>query len=161
MMYCTTMDSPLGLLSIVSDGSAITGLWMEGQRFFGPTEKAQPKDDLPVLKEAATWLCAYFSGKNPGRLPPLAPHGTDFQKRVWQQLLKVPPGRTISYGELAKALHCPSPRAVGQAVGRNPIAILIPCHRVIGAGKKPGGYAGGTVRKAFLLSLEQISAGGG
>lgn len=158
-LYVTTCPSPLGALTLASDGASITGLWMEGQKHFGAalTPAVQP-GPLPVFDVAMSWLARYFAGDEPGALPPLAPQGTPYQQAVWRALLAIPRGQTASYGEIARQLSAAgkaaSPRAVGHAVGRNPIAILIPCHRVVGKDGRLTGYAGGIRRKAWLLALE-------
>ena len=146
-MFYSSYDSPLGPLTLTSDGSALTGLR------FGPTD--EPSTDLPLFRAAFVWLDEYFSGRDPGPTPPLDPAGTAFQKRAWAELEKVPFGETVSYGALAKAAGCGSPRAVGQAVHVNPIALMIPCHRVIGADGSLTGFAGGLDTKRRLLTLEE------
>ena len=146
-MFHTQYDSPAGPLTLESDGTALTGL------SFGPCEK--PILPLPLFDDAFAWLDVYFEGRDPGPTPPLNPTGTVFQQRVWAELVKVPFGETVSYGALAGAAGCGSPRAVGQAVHRNPIAILIPCHRVIGADGSLTGFAGGLDIKRRLLTLEE------
>lgn len=148
-MFYTQYDSPVGPLTLVSDGAALTGLR------FGPSPEG--RTSLPLFEDACAWLDVYFSGRDPGPTPPLAPAGTAFQRRVWQELRKVPFGGTVSYGELAKRAGCGSARAVGQAVHRNPIALLIPCHRVVGADGSLTGFAGGLDRKRRLLMLEESS----
>lgn len=162
MTYVTQVDSPLGRLVLASDGQALTGLWFEGQKHFGRiASDALTEENLPVFEQTRAWLCLYFSGKIPGAAPPLKPEGTPFQKTVWEELCLIPYGETVSYGALAKRvakrLHkeCMSAQAVGQAVGRNPISVLVPCHRVLGAGGQLTGYAGGIERKKWLLALEQ------
>lgn len=159
--YITRYASPLGLLTLASDGDHITGLWMEGQKYFAAGQSAQAQEKaLPVFDLAAKWLDRYFKGEDPGRLPPLSPRGTPYQQMVWQLLLKTPRGKTTSYSALADALAAAgkptSPRAVGNAVGHNPISILIPCHRVLGKDGSLTGYAGGADRKTQLLKLEGI-----
>lgn len=146
-MFYSSYDSPLGPLTLTSDGSALTGLR------FGPTD--EPSTALPLFRAAFVWLDEYFSGRDPGPTPPLDPAGTAFQKRVWAELKKVPFGETVSYGALAKAAGCGFPRAVGQAVHVNPIALMIPCHRVIGADGSLTGFAGGLDTKRRLLTLEE------
>lgn len=155
-MYFTTLPSPVGTLTLASDGTALTGLWLENQKYFaaGLSAEAERIPDLPVFQQTADWLSCYFSGHIPVNLPPLTPHGSPFRQAVWKCLLDIPYGETRTYGELAVALGS-SPRAVGGAVGHNPISILIPCHRVMGAGGRLTGYAGGVDKKAFLLELEQ------
>lgn len=146
-MFYTQYDSPVGPLALASDGTSLREL-----RFGPPTE---PAADLPLFRAAFAWLDEYFSSRDPGPTPPLSPAGTAFQQRVWRELVQVPFGETVSYGALAKAAGCGSPRAVGQAVHNNPIAILIPCHRVIGANGSPTGFAGGLDTKRRLLTLEE------
>jgi len=152
MVFCTQYPSPIGLLTLASDGENLTGLWMEGQPL--PTEMLQR--DLPVFHAAKAWLDAYFRGENPTiDYLPLSPAGTPFQHRVWDILLTVPYGEPITYGEIARKLGIRmSPQAVGGAVGRNPISIIIPCHRCVGARRKLTGYAGGLERKVWLLHHE-------
>lgn len=158
MTYKTTLVSPLGTLTLSSSGEALTGLWLENQKYFavGLKPDAAETPDLPVFRQTAAWLERYFSGQVPGELPPLDPQGSPFRLAVWKQLAEIPYGKTATYGELAKRLGS-SPRAVGNAVGRNPISILIPCHRVLGSGGGLTGYAGGVDRKQFLLELEARS----
>lgn len=158
-MVYTQISSPLDPLTMAAENGAVTGLWMEGQKYFaaGLSPDAVFRDGDPVLMAAARWLDAYFGGEDPGPLPvPLAPGGTPFQQRVWTLLREIPRGTTVTYGELSARLGS-SPRAVGSAVGRNPISILIPCHRVLGAGSAITGYAGGIERKRFLLELEGVT----
>ena len=146
-MFYTQYDSPVGPLALASDGTALTGL------SFGPS--IEPNDAVPLFDDAFAWLDAYFSGRDPGSTPPLAPSGTAFQRRVWAELLTVPFGETASYGEIAQAVGCRSARAVGQAVHNNPIALMIPCHRVVGADGSLTGFAGGLDVKRRLLTLEE------
>jgi methylated-DNA-[protein]-cysteine S-methyltransferase len=155
MDYIATADTPLGEALLASDGRALTGLWFRGQKHKGAglSPEAEARE-LPVFAEARRWLASYFSGREPDFTPPLAPRGSAFQKRVWDRLRRIPWGQTLSYGDLARELGCASARAVGQAVGRNPISLLIPCHRVLGAGSRLTGYAGGLWRKEALLHLE-------
>ena len=146
-MFHASYDSPLGPLALASDGTALTGL------SFGPSQAAPV--ELPIFRETFSWLDVYFSGRDPCPTPPLAPAGTAFQKRVWAELEKIPFGSTASYGAVARTAGCGSPRAVGQAVHVNPVAILIPCHRVIGADGSLTGFAGGLDVKRRLLTLEE------
>lgn len=158
MQYRTTYPSPLGPLTLASDGHALTGVWLAGQKHFGGgTALWEEKGDVPVFDAARLWLDAYFAGDEPdSEALPLAPSGTDFQQAVWQQLLQIPYGETVTYGDLARRIGCPSARAVGGAVGRNPISIIIPCHRVLGADGSLTGYAGGTECKRWLLAHEML-----
>ena len=154
-MRTTVLPSPLGELLLAAEGEALTGLWFRGQKHVPAGLPAPgPSSALPVFRDTAHWLELYFAGQQPDVTPPLAPEGTPFQRRVWKHLLTIPYGETVTYGAIAAALHS-SPRAVGGAVGRNPISLLIPCHRVMGAGGAITGYAAGTERKAALLALEQ------
>ena len=150
-------ESPLGLMHLCCDGTFLTAVTFAGQKY---EEKHIPKDAVwgnhPVLEQAKVWLSLYFEGKIPVFLPPLKPEGTPFQQKVWEALLRIPYGETITYGHLAQKLSCKSAQAVGGAVGRNPISILIPCHRVMGTDGKLTGYAGGLSRKEALLKLEHI-----
>ena len=154
-------ESPLGTILLSGDGEALTGLWFLGQKYEGAglPENAPTDEGLPVFETARAWLRAYFAGEALPELPPLRPAGTDFQKAVWQRLLAIPYGERRTYGGLAGELETilgrrTSARAVGSAVGRNPISLMIPCHRVVGSCGSLTGYAGGVERKAFLLALE-------
>ena len=164
MQYITHYQSPLGGITISSDGSALTGLWFDGQKYFASTLGADYKEkNLPVFTEAKRWLDIYFSGKEPDFTPPLSLNGSAFRMAVWQILQSIPYGQTITYGDIAKQLAAQtgkakmSAQAVGGAVGRNPISIIVPCHRVIGAGGSLTGYAGGIDKKVLLLELEGIN----
>ena len=157
MTYTTYYSSPLGKMILVSNGAALTELdFAEGV----PAASAvRTQKDLPVFEEVSRWLDLYFSGRDPGTLPPLAPHGTAFQQAVWNILRGIPYGTTTTYGRIAARIAAVrggrmSAQAVGGAVGRNPISILIPCHRVIGADGNLTGYAGGLDKKEYLLELE-------
>ena len=158
--YWTILPSPLGMLTLASDGEALTGLWLEGQRYSPANPNPADRRELPVFLETERWLAVYFSGREPDFTPPLAPEGTAFQQAVWALLREIPYGKTRSYGDLARQLAVQrgacSARAVGSAVGRNPISILIPCHRVVGADGSLTGYAGGLDRKRQLLQLEHL-----
>lgn len=159
MTYTTYYSSPLGKIILVSDGTALTELdFAEGV----PAASAvRTQKDLPVFEEVSRWLDVYFAGRDPGALPPLAPHGTAFQQAVWNILRGIPYGTTTTYGRIAAHIAAArggrmSAQAVGGAVGRNPISILIPCHRVIGADGSLTGYAGGLDKKEALLRLEGV-----
>ena len=158
----TEFDSPLGLLTLTSDGEALTGLWFPDQAHLPEDLTILPADDgLPVFCRTKAWLSRCFAGEDPGPTPPLRPRGTAYQERVWELLRQIPYGETVSYGEIAERFFAvygirTSARAVGGAVGRNPIGILIPCHRVLGAKGSLTGYAGGLWRKTALLTLEGI-----
>ncbi len=162
MQYVSHYNSPLGKLTIAADEIGLTGLWFDGQKYFGSTLAIDRKETpIPVLEEAVHWLDLYFAGSNPGSIPPLHMVGTEFQRRVWSVLQTIPYGETITYGDIAGILkqqygyNAMSAQAVGGAVGHNPIGIIVPCHRVVGAGGKMTGYAGGIERKQWLLQLEQ------
>lgn len=162
MTYTASYASPLGEVLLSSDGSALTGLWFAGQRYFaaGLAEDVREQSDLPVFEVVRAWLDAYFAGEEPGSLPPVAFTGTPFQHMVWEELLRIPYGETCAYSDLARRISerrgAPtSARAVGTAVGRNPVSVIVPCHRVLGASGALTGYAGGVWRKRALLALEQ------
>lgn len=150
-------SSPLGTLTVAAEGDALTALVIQGQKYEELHLKGEGRElETPVLRQARIWLDAYFQGRNPAVDGlPLSPRGTEFQKKVWQALLAIPYGTTSTYGALAAQLVS-SARAVGTAVGRNPISILIPCHRVIAADGSLTGYAGGIENKEKLLKLEGI-----
>lgn len=142
--------SPVGTLYLTADEGGLTGIWMHPQK----------TEDFPILSQAKVWLDGYFSG-NPSEVTfPLNPHGTPFQKQVWEILLTIPYGETTTYGTIAREMarrigkETMSAQAVGQAVGANPISILIPCHRVVGANRTLTGYAGGLDKKEWLLRHE-------
>ena len=148
--------SPVGVLTLAGEGEALVGLWLEGQKYFGAKLDLSAEGTLPVFGRAKDWLDRYFAGEQPSPAElPLDPVGTPFQKTVWKQLREIPYGETITYGELAKRLHT-SARAVGSAVGRNPISIIVPCHRIMGADGSLTGYAGGIDRKRWLLAHEGV-----
>ena len=156
MIVCCTLASPVGPLTLAAEDGKLIGLWLENQKHFRagiPQDAPFDPASAPFL-QAKRWLDAYFAGLRPPVDFPLCPRGTDFQRRVWLALTEIPYGQTVTYGQLAAALRS-SPRAVGAAVGRNPISILIPCHRVLGADGSLTGYAGGMENKRYLLTLEQ------
>ena len=161
MTYTQTYSSPLGEVLLSADDMGLCGLWFAGQRYFARTlpPGAVPRE-TPVLTASKRWLDCYFFGKRPDFLPPLHLIGTDFQQAVWNLLLEIPYGQTVTYGALARTLAqqlgkpAMSAQAVGAAVGRNPVSIIVPCHRVVGADGNLTGYAGGVERKLFLLNLE-------
>jgi methylated-DNA-[protein]-cysteine S-methyltransferase len=164
MEYIQKIRSPLGMLTVSSGGQNISGLWIEGQKYFAKTlEKDVLEQDMPIFENVRKWLDIYFSGREPDFILPLMPKGSPFQELIWNSLCKIPYGETTTYGELAKQFELEnkgnhtSPRAVGNAVGRNPISILIPCHRVIGKNGSPTGYAGGIEKKLILLKLEGVN----
>ena len=150
--FVTAYQSPLGTILLHSDGDALTGL-----RFLSsadmPVNPSSP--ELPIFAQTRQWLDDYFVGRRPSVSPRINPHGTPFQRRVWQSLFTICYGQTKTYGQIAEMVGCRSARAVGQAIGRNPIALIIPCHRVVGANGRLGGYAYGIDRKIQLLELEK------
>ncbi len=158
-MYYAEYDSPLCRLLLTCGDSALTGVWMDRE----PDGTMVRNAEHPVLKQTSAWLDAYFRGEVPALEIPLNPQGTAFQKQVWEILLTIPHGRTRSYGEIAGEMarrlgkEKMSAQAVGQAVGKNPISILIPCHRVVGAKGQMTGYAGGIRRKVWLLEHEKTA----
>ena len=160
-MFMTKYESPVGNLTLVSNGRQLTGLFVDGQRYFPDVSKMETKKDLAVFDATIHWLDAYFEGKSPcGETIPLKPEGTAFRMAVWKLLMAIPYGETTTYGELARKLNETAgmktcARAVGNAVGHNPISIIIPCHRVVGADGGLTGYAGGLDVKQKLLKLEQ------
>jgi methylated-DNA-[protein]-cysteine S-methyltransferase len=155
------VESPLGTILLTSDETALTGLYFQGQRYAPePAPGWARRDDLPVFAWTRAWLAAYFAG-HPARVDvPLVPRGTPFQRAVWQQIGRIPAGETIAYAELARRSgNAAAVRAAGAATGRNPISLLIPCHRVVGSDGSLTGYAGGLERKRWLLALEADSGG--
>lgn len=161
MYYKTYYASPLGKLLLVCDGKNLCGLWFEGQKYFAAKlGDAMPENNsLEVFKSAKNWLDRYFAGQKPDlKELPLKPQGTEFQKKVWKILCEIPYGNVITYGDIAKRLNplSRSAQAVGGAVGHNPISIIIPCHRVVGANNSLTGYAAGIETKKKLLELEGV-----
>lgn len=153
------IETPLGPLTAARSATGLSGLWFDDQKHH-PGPLGVPEDDGsdPVLSATAAALTAYFSGK-PFTLPTLDPAGTAFQREVWQALLSIAPGQPATYGALAERLgRASAARALGAAVGRNPISVLVPCHRVVGADGSLTGYAGGLERKQALLALEEAGA---
>ena len=153
----TRIESPLGELLLASDGAALTSLRFEQHRNLAPLPSASRRDDrAAVFSEARRQLAAYFAGESRSFALPLAPRGSEFQRKVWAALAEIPYGTTASYGALARRLGAPNhARAVGHANGRNPLSILVPCHRVLGASGALTGYAGGVARKRWLLAHER------
>ena len=154
-------ESPLGPITLASDGEALTGLWFDGQKYFAATLSREHEEKaLPVFAQTVQWLDVYFSGKVPDFTPPLLMRTTAFRRSVWEIMLSIPYGHTMTYGEIAqqiaarKGLPGMSAQAVGGAVGHNAISLIIPCHRVVGANGNLTGYAGGIEKKARLLAME-------
>ena len=156
MRYVTTIDSPVGPLALLSDGTSLTAILFDGERQSRrANDPTVANDSAEPFPQARQELAEYFAGARTKFDVPLAPEGTAFQRRVWQALLQVPYGATATYGDIARKIGSPKAvRAVGAANGRNPIAIVVPCHRVIGANGTLTGYGGGLTRKRALLDLE-------
>ena len=165
MQYIKRYVSPLGSILISCDDTGLNGLWFENSgNFAACTEKDCCEKDPSAFEMAIKWLDIYFSGKSPDFIPPLSLHGTDFQKKVWEAVLKIPYGKTASYGDIADKINAKSgkktsARAVGGAVARNKILLIIPCHRVVGSDGSITGYVCGTEKKAKLLEMEKIKSG--
>lgn len=157
-MIKTNWQSPLGEITILSDHQFLYGLWLEQANHYGAHYQLDEisSGTIDVADLTINWLTQYFNHQivDP-RLIPVHPVGTPFQMAVWQQLREIPYGQAKTYRELAQTLHS-SPRAIGNAVGRNPISIIIPCHRILNVHQQMTGYAGGIARKQFLLELEGI-----
>lgn len=162
MKYTHHIKSPLGDITMSSDGTALTGVWIDGQKYDREALLNVEEKELPVFHQAEEWLSIYFSGREPDFMPPLAPRGTEFRQEVWKILRTIPYGKTVTYGEIASDIAKKrgkakmSAQAVGGAVGHNPISILIPCHRVVGSDGSLTGYAGGIDKKVELLKLEKL-----
>ncbi len=160
MNYFRYYESPLGKMVLRSDGKSITGLFFEQQKHQPLSEDGVLDNGLSIFKETILWLDTYFGGEIPSFTPSVSLCGTDFQKEVWNILKDIPYGQTITYGEIAdiitkrRNIKRMSSQAIGQAVGNNPIAIIIPCHRVVGANGKMVGYAAGIDKKIALLKIE-------
>lgn len=164
--YKTVYNSPMGKLLMASDGINLSGLWFEGQKYFADTIKGEllERNDLEIFNQTKIWLDNYFLGQRP-KISELSlnPAGSDFRQRVWQILCEIPYGSVMTYGEIAKIIanengkQSMSAQAIGGAVGHNPISIIIPCHRVVGANNNLTGYAGGIDVKIKLLRHEGIN----
>lgn len=167
MQYTAQYVSPLGVVFLAADEVGLTGLWLDERHFAAHCSAAlYTLRETPVLTQTKYWLDIYFSGREPGFTPPLHLQGTPFRQAVWQLLLEIPYGSTTTYGTLAKRIAAQSGRAkmsaqaVGGAVGHNEISIIIPCHRVVGAGGNLTGYGGGMAKKIALLELEHVDMSG-
>ena len=165
MDYVSYYDSPIGKLTLASDGEAICGLWLEGQKYYCATMANEPvvDDDGPAIAQMRQWLDEYFAGGRPAIASvALAPRGSEFQQLVWRILTEIPYGELTTYGAIAEQVkrerggRATSALAVGGAVGHNPISIIVPCHRVVGASGSLTGYAGGLDRKRWLLDHEGV-----
>ena len=162
MTYTQHYNSPLGDILLAADETGLTGLWLDGAKYFADNlPEAHTEQETSILLEAKHWLDLYFAGNKPDFMPPLHPIGSAFRQAVWNILLQIPYGQTMTYGEIARQLAKKqgrarmSAQAVGGAVGHNKISILIPCHRVVGTNGSLTGYAGGLDKKIKLLELEQ------
>ena len=162
MIYTCTIETPLGLLLAAVEDDALIGLWFTSQKHYPKNmETWISKPDHLLFNELKNWVVTYFKGEESEIKFPMKPKGTDFQEIVWKFLLEIPFGQTTTYGTIAKKVasemgrETMSAQAVGGAIGRNPISILIPCHRVIGADKKLTGYDGGLDKKEILLNIEK------
>ena len=169
MIYSTHYSSPIGSILLAGNGESLSGLWLEGQKYFGGTveETLSENPDLPIFSTVKNWLDNYFAGQKPAISNlPLAPNGGTFRKAVWDILCEIPYGKVITYGDIAKIMAARmnkasmSSQAVGGAVGHNPISIIIPCHRVVGANGSLTGYAGGLAKKIKLLEHEGVDMSG-
>ena len=165
MFYSTTYESPIGMLTLANKGDDLVGLWMEGQKYHGASipEEMVFEDNRAVFQKVKAWLDRYFDGQNPPLAElSLAPIGSDFRQAAWDILCKIPYGEVTTYGSIAQQMakargkERMSSQAVGGAVGHNPIAVIIPCHRVVGATGSLIGYAGGIAKKIQLLKLEGV-----
>ena len=163
MTYIYKYRSPLGGITLGSNGEALTGLWFDDQKYFCDTLSGQCEErDLPIFQETCRWLDIYFSGQDPDFTPALSMETTPFRKLVWEIMLTIPFGQTMTYGEIASRVAAEqgratmSAQAVGGAVGHNSISLIIPCHRVVGTGGSLTGYAGGIDKKVRLLTLEGV-----
>lgn len=162
MQYTTHYQSPVGGILLAADETGLTGLWFDGQKYYANHLAPEHEEkDTPVLEQAKEWLAIYFAGREPHFCPPVHMIGTPFQLSVWKILQKIPYGKTVTYGEIAKeiaeqkGLSRMSAQAVGGAVGHNKISIIVPCHRVVGTNGSLTGYAGGIDKKVKLLTLEK------
>jgi len=164
VQYISFFESPVGRLYLTANENALTGVAFEqenGNSFPIDLKNLEFSDTHPVLTDTKLWLSLYFNGNIPDFLPNISLAGTEFRQQVWEIVKKIPYGQTMSYGEIAQIVAKkrgtrPSAQAVGGAVGNNPIAIIIPCHRVLAADKYIGGYSGGLENKRLLLDLEKV-----
>ena len=165
MIYTTYYNSPIGKILLASKDNKLIGLWIDGQKYYlgNLKDKIKQNDDVEILLKTKKWLDEYFAGKKPQILKlDLAPIGSDFAKSVWKILCKIPYGEVTTYGNIAKEMakklkkEKMSAQAIGGAVGHNPISIIIPCHRVVGADGSLTGYAGGLDKKIKLLMHENV-----
>ena len=164
MLYYKKISSPLGEITLRSDGQALTGLWFADDKHYGDKDiQGAALADLAVFDQAEAWLAEYFAGREPKVSVPLKLQGSEFQMQVWRLLQDIPYGRLVTYGDIAKKIAAQrgvarmSAQAVGGAVGHNPLCIIVPCHRVVGANSSLTGYGGGIWRKVRLLQLEKVA----
>ena len=163
MQYIYKYSSPLGGITAASNGTVLTGLWFDGQKYFAGNLSAEHEErDLPVFQKTKLWLELYFSKKVTDFKTPLSTAASPFRLRVWEILRSIPYGQTSTYGDIARQLaeetgKRVSAQAVGGAVGHNPISVIIPCHRVVGSFGSLTGYAGGLDKKIELLRLERVN----
>ena len=164
MLYYKKVASPLGEITLRSDGEALTGLWFADDKHYGAKDiDGEVLADLDVFMQAEAWLAEYFAGREPKVSVPLKLQGSEFQIQVWRLLLDIPYGRLVTYDDIAKKIAAQkgvarmSAQAVGGAVGHNPLCIIVPCHRVVGANGSLTGYGGGMWRKVRLLELEKVA----
>ena len=164
MLYYKKVASPLGEITLRSDGEALTGLWFADDKHYGAKDIAGAAlADLDIFAQAEAWLAEYFAGREPKVSVPLKLQGSEFQMQVWRLLQDIPYGRLVTYGDIAKKIAAQkgvvrmSAQAVGGAVGHNPLCIIVPCHRVVGANGSLTGYGGGMWRKVRLLELEKVA----
>lgn len=167
MIYTSKYNSLLGDMLLAADEIGMRGLWFDGQKYFAQgLYDERTECETAIIAEAKRWLDVYFAGKQPSFTPPLHPVGSPFCQEVWQILLQIPYGQTITYGDIAKQLAKKlgvakmSAQAVGGAVGHNEISVIIPCHRVVGTNGSLTGYAGGIDKKISLLQLEHADMNG-
>lgn len=163
MDFISHYSSPLGSITLASDGIHLVGLWFDEQKYYASTlnKEHEERHDLPIFVQTRRWLDLYFAGEIPDFAPTLLMRTSEFRRRVWEILLTIPYGHTMTYGEIAriiareKGLKSMSAQAIGNAVSHNPISLIIPCHRVIGANGSLTGYAGGIEKKRWLLEREE------
>ncbi len=163
MQYTTRYETPLGRVLLAADETGLTGLWFDGAKYYAAGLNPQHEEkEVPVFETTRRWLALYFSGQEPDHLPPVHLIGSPFQRRVWEIMLEIPYGQTMTYKELAvriaeeRGIPRMSAQAVGGAVAHNPISIILPCHRMVGSNGSLTGYAGGIPRKIELLKLEGV-----
>ena len=163
MDYTYHYSSPIGGITMASNGDALTGLWFDGQKYFASTlSKKHMEKQLPVFDRTCEWLDLYFGGTDPGFMPTIFMWDSDFRRDVYEILMTIPFGKTMTYKEIADRIAkkhriiSMSPQAVGGAIAHNPFSLIIPCHRVVGSSGKLTGYAGGLDKKEWLLNMEKL-----